>query len=756
MPRRSIMVKSFENMPGNPETLYARLQTVDWLRTLCEEGVELSCNFFECLAWACGTLEPLVRAMEERTRTLRTRTGRAAHEAAAEFLERSPLYQMNNCDDLFDDHPCLVPYVAEELPRLYEEAIRSLREALAKEAPTGQGEEFEHDWGEVPERFLSARHALREVFGLDDESARICEAVFLLQNFSEISDYFEDHLGLFKLGGERLFARLLGMRADQLSRRVGELCRMGLFEGVQISDCLRLSDVILSFWAPEGMNLATLFCHPLEGETLPLEAFRLSPDVVRHTRRLLERKGDEPVHILLYGPSGTGKTTFARSLAKACGLKAWSVTSRERDDEDDRRASLSACLHMASKHEGSFVVVDEAERLLDTEFFFMRRTKDKAWLNDFLEKPGLRIVWISNQVGHIDPAVRRRFSYSIYFETLDLRERVEVWRQVLKRLKLSRLFKEDRMTELARKYPVEAGVIQKAVVQAHSLYPAREFTAAVKRVFEAHLTLQNEGQVWTGKEISVASDFTLEGVCMEGSAAALVERCRRVDEALRSGRDLRPGCGTMLFYGPPGTGKTALARYLAKQLDRECLVKRGSDLLGPFVGLSERQVAEAFHEVEKSGVVLVVDEVDSFLYSRDQAQRSWEHSLVNEFLTALEECRGFCICTTNRRDQLDAAAMRRFTHKVEFRYAESGEAMALYAALLAPLCGGELPDALKNRLLAMKRLSPGSFHAVRARFDPLFTSPGEVTHEILLDALERESELSLDPVQRSIGFTGAR
>jgi len=152
--------------------------------------------------------------------------------------------------------------------------------------------------------------------------------------------------------------------------------------------------------------------------------------------------------------------------------------------------------------------------------------------------------------------------------------------------------------------------------------------------------------------------------------------------------------------------------------------------------------------------VLVIDEADTFLYSRETARQSWESSLVNEFLTSLERFQGFCVCTTNRREQLDPAAMRRFSHKVEFRYAGRAQVLALYEALLAPLCEGEMPEPLERRLTGMACLTPGDFHAVRAQYDPLFTAPGEVTHELLVEALAREAELKIEPKECRIGFLG--
>lgn len=186
------------------------------------------------------------------------------------------------------------------------------------------------------------------------------------------------------------------------------------------------------------------------------------------------------------------------------------------------------------------------------------------------------------------------------------------------------------------------------------------------------------------------------------------------------------------------------------------MVKRASDLLSPYVGVAEQQVAEAFRKAESDGAVLVIDEADTFLYSRDTAQRSWETSLVNEFLTALEECRCFCVCTTNRRDNLDAAAMRRFSHKIAFAYAGREQVLALYAKLLAHICAAPLSPELEKRLVTLDRLTPGDFHAVRSQYDPLFIDASEVSHKLLIDALIKEQALKTEQTTRRIGFAGGQ
>ena len=365
------------------------------------------------------------------------------------------------------------------------------------------------------------------------------------------------------------------------------------------------------------------------------------------------------------------------------------------------------------------------------------------------------MIWITNQIGHIDPAVRRRFSFSVYFRALGKKERRNLWDQIVARHKVKNCLPESRIESLAESYQITAAVIEQAVSQAKEMGYAKEgkeskqrFCSAVERTIQAHTALCNGGRP---ARVKPEKEYTLSGVCLDGSVDELLSKCRRANAIYTTKDSLRRGGGAMLFHGPPGTGKTALARYIASELGRECVVKRGSDILSCWVGASEQNVAEAFRYAEETGAILVIDEVDTFLYSREMAQRSWESSLVNEFLTALEECRGFCICTTNRMVELDAAAMRRFSFKVRFTYAGAEQIMALYSALLAPLAVGELPCVLEQEMCGMKRLAPGDFHAVRSQY--WLSERGEVSHEDLILSLKREQEMKLDSEERRAGFS---
>lgn len=568
----------------SPEAMYARRRAAHWILNMAEESPVLDTALFRCVHWICGSLRSVLEDVERRISTLESRAGRAAHHAVLEELGKDAHHHVEGCSILADEHPYVCSYCWEQIQKQCRHVAENRNVSLAVE-------------------YIVAGNELNRVFGLDEDGIAVCEFAFILQHFPELKMYFAAGLGIFGPGGLRLMAQMLSMSQDILSDHLGMLLCFGILE-YDKDRSFHLIPAVSAFWSSRFSVDASFFCSAFKDDLLPLKSFRVPGEEVRHVCRLLKEHVDFSVNILLYGPSGSGKKTFAHSLAKNIGMKVCLVSSRGKNSEGECRASFLACLHRASLQKGTLIVVDGAERLLSTDFDVEgvsgSQRKNTADMIFAFEKSGQKIVWITDDVEKIEPSVRRRFIYSIHFESLGVRERVEMWRHVLKRQGLSRRFDKSYMTGLAMKYPVQAEVVQSAIIQASSLYPSgNRFYTALDRILKAHLALQHGGRLSSKKVYGAVSDFTLNGVCMEENISVFMERCQRMDAAMRSGKVLRPGCGTMLFYGPPGTGKTALARFVAETLNRECIVKRASDLLSPFVGVSEQQVAEVFGEMEK-------------------------------------------------------------------------------------------------------------------------------------------------------------
>ena len=96
----------------------------------------------------------------------------------------------------------------------------------------------------------------------------------------------------------------------------------------------------------------------------------------------------------------------------------------------------------------------------------------------------------------------------------------------------------------------------------------------------------------------------------------------------------------------------AITALLADQLGMDLMLKKASDLISPYMGMTEQNFARTFRMAARENALLMIDEVDSFLQDRRGAQRSWEVTEVNEFLTQMESFPGIFIASTNLIDNL--------------------------------------------------------------------------------------------------------
>ncbi len=210
----------------------------------------------------------------------------------------------------------------------------------------------------------------------------------------------------------------------------------------------------------------------------------------------------------------------------------------------------------------------------------------------------------------------------------------------------------------------------------------------------------------------------------------------------------------LCLYGPPGTGKTEFARHVAERLGNALLVKRASDILSKWVGETEVNIAAMFHQAEAEEAVLLIDEADSFLQERADAQQSWQVTQVNELLVQMEAFDGLFIACTNLMDRLDAAAMRRFDLKVHFKALKSAQAWAFFLKVLEG--HGEHPASglagLKQATSLMDNLCIGDFATVLRKLRIL--SDG-FSPQTLLNALRAECAVKPGSQARPIGFTAS-
>ncbi len=595
---------------------------------------------------------------------------------------------------------------------------------------------------------------IRSMFGLTDEELRFCTFLFIVSNYEPVDAYFVDYLQCQMYSGRSYLANALNISKRKIgSIMSGKLSKIGFFETdkyqFSVEDAFRPL-----FEDPSSQLIAREYFVRLNTRTIPLSHHFVGEKAIAHTLGLLREKSETSTHILLYGSPGTGKTSFAGGIAKEAGIPSYRIVRGETNTTHNRRAATLACINMTNTDPGSLIVVDEADNLLNTELSWLVRgeTQDKGWLNDLMDTPGLRMMWITNQVDDIDPSVLRRFSFSIHFKPFNKRQRIQLWVNILKKNRMKRFFTLPDMEKLAEKYCVSAGVLDLAVKKAKQmgLNSKHAVMEAVTLSLEAHETLQNSGRERVDRD-QIDRHYSLEGLHITANIHDLMAQMKKFDAWLRTSGSQEAWGMNLLFYGPPGSGKSELARYMGKYLDRPIITRRASDIQSKYVGESETNIREAFEEAEREEAILVMDEAESLLFNRDRARYSWEISLTNEFLTSMERFRGILICTSNRIGDLDAASIRRFHETVGFRFLTPQGNLIFYDKMFSNRGMGPMSTAEKMRLKGLRDLTPGDFKTVRDRFR--FYDASDLTHKSLIRALAEEARMKRrQKGEKEIGF----
>lgn len=204
-----------------------------------------------------------------------------------------------------------------------------------------------------------------------------------------------------------------------------------------------------------------------------------------------------------------------------------------------------------------------------------------------------------------------------------------------------------------------------------------------------------------------------------------------------------------LFHGPPGTGKTFAAGAIAGELGKPLAVVQIPRILSRWVGEGEKNLAYAFDEAAAAKAVLLLDEVDAFLMSREYATKTHEVSSVNALLALLDPPRCPVILCTNHLPHLDEAVHRRVHHMLAFPVPGLPERERLWQLLLAQrgLGTGFAVDLLAEIPLTGGLISNAVSKAVRKK--ALAGEQFKVTGAVLMD-------LALQEVQKMPAAKGSR
>lgn len=594
--------------------------------------------------------------------------------------------------------------------------------------------------------------AYQQMFRLDEISVRLFALVAQLSLDAHLEELIDSHSAImprtwsqtrkvcaFALNiPERSLAKVLGLRS-LLAR--SQLLRIERRHNYSFEDRFELHETALEYFcAPERdiTSVTDRYFNVAPQASLSLQHYaHLDLERVLMALSSSKRIGSQ---VLLYGPPGTGKTELCASLAQHLNMRLFSVPTEDSNHEPiEHQARLQAfaeAQRVLAPRSDALLLFDEVEDVIRASGSGRNKQERpisfKGWLHEQLERAPVPAIWVSNSIACFDPAQLRRFACILEVPVPGLAVRRNMVSQILAPLQLSDAQLQG-ISARADIAPADLSAAMREVTRCQD--PALALTAALN----ARLIASERQRL---RNHAPAPSYRFDWINVN------IELCQlqRFVQAEPHAR--------ILLHGPPGTGKTAFAITLAQTLDRPLMDRSASDLLSPWLGQSEINLAACFSDAERDQSVLFLDEVDSLLRSRKNAERSYEVTQVNELLKQLERFEGVFIAASNAINSIDPAALRRFDFVVKFDWPSFIQRRAMVHGFFQQW---QLPRVLSDVELdhEIKRLhvlTPGDLAALARRVRAF---ADQVNDQCVLAWLREACALKPEGKLSAIGFVRA-
>lgn len=407
---------------------------------------------------------------------------------------------------------------------------------------------------------------------------------------------------------------------------------------------------------PDRQPLAWAEAYGVE-ELDPLADLVVACELRARLEQLPRLLAAEPAHVVLRGPSSSGRRRLLGALAKSVGKGALFVDADRLDPATWRRLG-ALCTAL-----GAMPVV--RYRLLVGE---------TAAVPELVGYHGPVGVVVGSEGGLEGRSVETAVRLDVPRAGAD--ERRRHWHAACGDVEV------DDPDTVAERFHLPAGHIRRVARAAIADATLKGNTSlAVADIATAAQTLSRQRLDTLAQRLDPLHDWgrLIVDDATHQRLVGLEHRCRhreRVLNHLGSGFDGAANVGVrVLLTGPSGTGKTLAARILAAELDMDVYRVDLAAVINKYVGETEKNLHRILATAEELDVVLLIDEGDSLLGNRTEVRTAndrFANLETNYLLQRLESYQGIVLVTTNAADHIDAAFQRRMD--VVLAFVEPGPA----------------------------------------------------------------------------------
>lgn len=397
---------------------------------------------------------------------------------------------------------------------------------------------------------------------------------------------------------------------------------------------------------------------------------------------------DFPRGILITGPSGIGKSLFARIVANESGaylveIQASEIVSGQYGEAEKR---LKKYFREAIINKPSIIIIDDINTVAPERNPMTTTELSRRLTAEFLQQIDLiprddpvLMIATSNNPSQLDSGFRRpgRFDHEISLGPPDKIEREEILMVKTRGVPISASTDLEELAERTRGYSgadLNMLVKEAALASLRRVLPIIEGNVIPSQIMNA-LTLSHEDFNEALKFVNpsaVKEIFTDIPDTTWDHIGGLHEVKQQIKESVQwplqnpeifGAMGVKPPSGVLLF-GPPGTGKTLLAKAIANETNSNFIAIKGPELNSKWFGETERAIREIFQKARQlSPCLIFFDEIDSMIRIRGASNAEpWIDRMINQFLTEMDgidrKGRIIVVGATNRPELLDPAILR--------------------------------------------------------------------------------------------------